>query len=120
MMGSSGLEHRPETGGVLRYYHLCNKKPDAFVKTIANTWFLANHAGNVHNFEYRCVSLPNRVRAPNCLIVTDLFYVVLSSLQDLQIALDERQIFVLQTGKPFHERMKLTYFRGNTVFRVPQ
>lgn len=54
MMGSSGREHRPEHGGVLRHYQHCDKKVNIFMKTIANTWFLANHCENVHNVEYRC------------------------------------------------------------------
>ena len=53
LMGSSGREHRPAHGGVLRYYNQCDKDPSVFVKTIANTWFLANHGGNVHNYEFR-------------------------------------------------------------------
>ena len=57
LMGSNGRETRPTQGGVLRHYNQCDKDPSVFVKTIANTWFLANHGGNVHNYEYRCVSM---------------------------------------------------------------
>lgn len=56
LMGSSGHDHRPEHGGVLRHYSHCHSDPSDRVKTIANTWFLANHAGQVHNYEYRCAS----------------------------------------------------------------
>ena len=57
LMGSSGQETRPERGGVLRHYQRCRKPPSDRVKTIANSWFLTNHAGQVHNFEYRWDSI---------------------------------------------------------------
>jgi hypothetical protein len=54
LMGPSGLEHRPRTGGVLPYYDQCHKEPERMVKTIANTYFLTGLAVHPHNFWFRC------------------------------------------------------------------
>ena len=53
MVGPSGQDRRPRRGGALRTYTECDHKPSAYVKSIANSWFLSNVAGNPHVFEYR-------------------------------------------------------------------
>ena len=54
LMGPSGHEARPAAGGALRHYTRCAPVAEGMLKSIANTWFLANSAANPHNFEYRC------------------------------------------------------------------
>jgi hypothetical protein len=53
IVGPSHQEHRPVEGGVLRAYRECSTKPSPVVKSIVNTFFLANMAANPHTFEYR-------------------------------------------------------------------
>ena len=53
LVGPSGRRNRPATGGVLRHYPQCAGTGHAIVKTIANTYFLANVAAHPHNFEFR-------------------------------------------------------------------
>ena len=55
LMGPSGRETRSQTGGVIRDYTWCRQHPAGIVKSITNTFYLANVAGNPHTFEYRCV-----------------------------------------------------------------
>eukprot|EP00892_Ulva_mutabilis_P012232 jgi/Ulvmu1/9381/UM051_0008.1 len=52
-VGSSGRSKRPWRGGVLRLYKQCNPRASPTVKTIANTYFLANIAPHPHNMEFR-------------------------------------------------------------------
>lgn len=72
-MGSSGRAKRPHRGGVLRIYRQCDPHPTVMIKTIANTYFLANIAPHPHNMEFRCAacdhSLPSfqAVPLPCCL-----------------------------------------------------
>jgi hypothetical protein len=54
LIGPSGMEFRPQHGGMLRAYTECHKYTSGLVKTIANTYYVANTAGNPHTFEYRC------------------------------------------------------------------
>jgi hypothetical protein len=54
IVGPSGRETRPQRGGLLRHYQQCRKVAARVVKSIANTYFLANIAGNPHTLEYRC------------------------------------------------------------------
>jgi hypothetical protein len=53
IVGPSHQENRPAAGGVLRAYRECDVKPSPVVKSIVNTFFLANMASNPHTFEYR-------------------------------------------------------------------
>lgn len=55
-MGSSGRSKRPQRGGVLRLYRQCNPHASPTIKTIANTYFLANIAPHSHNLEFRCAA----------------------------------------------------------------
>ena len=57
LMGPNSRKTRPHTGGVMRDYSQCRKMPSAVVKSITNTYYLANVAGNPHTFEYRCVQM---------------------------------------------------------------
>jgi hypothetical protein len=52
LMGPSGREFRPSTGGVLPYYDQC-KEPERMVKAITNTFFLSGLAQHPHNFWYQ-------------------------------------------------------------------
>lgn len=54
IVGPSHQENRPQEGGVLRAYRECQLQPSPVVKSIANTFMLANMASNPHTFEYRC------------------------------------------------------------------
>ena len=53
LVGPSGQADRPPGGGVLRAYTSCVKAGDKVVKSIANTYYLANIGSNPHVFEYR-------------------------------------------------------------------
>lgn len=66
-MGSSGRAKRPHRGGVLRIYRQCDPHPTVMIKTIANTYFLANIAPHPHNMEFRCAACdPLITIVPNC------------------------------------------------------
>ena len=54
IVGPSHQESRPQEGGVLRNYRECQTQPSVVVKSIVNTYHLANMASNPHTFEYRC------------------------------------------------------------------
>lgn len=54
IVGPSHQESRPQEGGVLRNYRECQTQPSNVVKSIVNTYHLANMASNPHTFEYRC------------------------------------------------------------------
>ena len=56
LVGPSHQDARPHEG-VLRSYTECVKTPHPLVKSIANTYFLANIADQPHTFEYRCERL---------------------------------------------------------------
>ena len=56
IVGPSGHEERASAGGVLRHYTHCNAAGSPWIKTIANTFYLANIAYHPHNFEFRCGS----------------------------------------------------------------
>lgn len=58
IVGPSGRHTRPESGGVLRHYHACEGKARHMVKTIVNTFYVANVASHPHNFEFRCDTSP--------------------------------------------------------------
>lgn len=58
LFGPSGRRKRPQNAGVLRSYIQCRQTATALVKSIANTYFLANIVGNPHTFEYKFVSAP--------------------------------------------------------------
>jgi hypothetical protein len=53
LVGSSGRERRPESGGVLRYYNRCEAQGSPVTKIIANTFFVKNRAGHPHNMFFR-------------------------------------------------------------------
>eukprot|EP00892_Ulva_mutabilis_P000948 jgi/Ulvmu1/10854/UM007_0028.1 len=53
LVGPSGRHTRPPAGGVLQHYLQCAGTGNYVIKTIANTFFLANIATHPHNFEFR-------------------------------------------------------------------
>ena len=56
-VGPNGRATRPESGGVLPYYTLCDEEAAWQVKTIVNTFYLRGLATHPHNFMFRCVPL---------------------------------------------------------------
>lgn len=54
LFGPSGRADRPATGGVLRHYTRCRKSSNLNVKTIANSFFVANIGTHPHGVKYRC------------------------------------------------------------------
>jgi hypothetical protein len=58
VVGPSGRETRPRTGGVLPYYKKCHTEVHPAVKTIANTWYLSGICVHPHNVQSRCVLQP--------------------------------------------------------------
>jgi hypothetical protein len=53
VVGPSGRNSRPSSGGVLPYYTQCHAHPHPAMKTIANTFFLSGVCVHPHNFEFR-------------------------------------------------------------------
>lgn len=64
LVGPSNQETRPAAGGVLRTYRHCEKHASAMIKSITNTYKLANTASNPHSFEYRCAA--NSTQSVRC------------------------------------------------------
>lgn len=61
VVGPSHRGTRPATGGVLRAYRSCRLFPSPVVKSITNTFKLANICGSPHTFEHRSAAcLPVR------------------------------------------------------------
>ena len=56
LVGPSGRRTRPPGGGVLQHYTQCAGEGRHMVKTIANTFYLANVASHPHNLEFRCAA----------------------------------------------------------------
>ena len=60
IVGPSHQASRPGEGGVLRAYRECQSRPAKVVKSIVNTFLLANMASNPHTFEYRYALSPSQ------------------------------------------------------------
>lgn len=63
-VGPNGRTRRPDSGGVLPFYTLCEATADKHVKTIANTFFLSGLEVHPHNFRYRCASPRHKPAVP--------------------------------------------------------
>lgn len=100
IVGPSHQETRPQEGGVLRAYRECQTQPSNVVKSIVNTFFLANMASNPHTFEYRCEVLPSRWAATQTAVPCDRYhrhcFVVLGSFDGVPL------VFVLCTACVVH------------------
>lgn len=64
-VGPSGRRSRPAAGGVLRSYRHCSGVADAAIKTIANSFYVANIARHPHSVEFQCAALrPRTLKSP--------------------------------------------------------
>jgi hypothetical protein len=67
IVGPSGRDVRPASGGVLRHYQVCANQANQGTKIIANTYYVSAITAHPHNMRFRCV-MPSLSSVSPCLL----------------------------------------------------